>query len=195
VNNNAYIGGAIDSPGSDKVARFWQLCDAFNIPIITLVDTPGMMVGPDVEKTGLIRHCSRLWVTGANLESPRFSVILRKGYALGSMSMLTGGTRAPVFAVAWPTSEHGGMNVESGVLLGARERLAKIEDVEERAAEYERLVAQAYERGGALNVASTFEIDDAIDPADTRRWIAHGLKSVPHPEPLRRGRRTFLDTW
>jgi acetyl/propionyl-CoA carboxylase alpha subunit/acetyl-CoA carboxylase carboxyltransferase component len=195
ANNNQYIGGAIDSPGSDKVARFWQLCDAWNIPIISLVDTPGMMVGPEVEKTGLIRHCSRLFVTGANLESPRFSVILRKGYALGSMAQLTGSARAPLFTVAWPTSEHGGMNLESGVQLGSRERLAAIEDVEERAAEYERLVAAAYERGGALNVASTFEIDDVIDPAETRRWIAQGLKSVPNPEPLRRGRRQFLDTW
>ena len=195
ANNNQYIGGAIDSPGSDKVARFWQLCDAWNLPIISLVDTPGMMVGPDVEKTGLIRHCSRLFVTGANLESPRFSVILRKGYALGSMAQLTGSARAPIFTVAWPTSEHGGMNLESGVQLGSRERLAAIEDVEERAAEYERLVADAYVRGGALNVASTFELDDVIDPAETRRWIVNGMKSVPNPEPLRRGRRPFLDTW
>ena len=195
ANNNAHIGGAIDSPGSDKVARFWQLCDSWNIPIITLVDTPGMMIGPEVEKTGLVRHCSRLFVTGANLETPRFSVILRKGYALGSLAMLTGSTRAPIFTVAWPTSEHGGMNLESGVLLGARDTLAAIEDVEERAAEYERLVANAYIRGGALNVASTFEIDDVIDPADTRRLIANALKSVPNPEPLRRGRRPFLDTW
>ncbi len=195
ANNNAHIGGAIDSPGSDKVARFWQLCDSWNIPIITLVDTPGMMIGPEVEKTGLVRHCSRLFVTGANLETPRFSVILRKGYALGSLAMLTGSARAPIFTVAWPTSEHGGMNLESGVRLGARDTLAAIEDVEERSAEYERLVANAYIRGGALNVASTFEIDDVIDPADTRRLIANALKSVPNPEPLRRGRRPFVDTW
>ena len=195
ANNNAYIGGAIDSPGSDKVARFWQLCDAWNIPIITLVDTPGMMIGPEVEKTGLVRHCSRLFVTGANLESPRFAVVLRKGYALGSLAVMTGSSRAPVFTVAWPESEYGGMNVESGVLLSNREALARIEDIDERAAEYERLVAQAYERGSALSSASVFGIDDVIDPAETRRWIADGLKSVPDSEPLRRGRRTFLDTW
>ncbi|MDP6604721.1 MAG: carboxyl transferase domain-containing protein [Dehalococcoidia bacterium] len=195
ANNNAYIGGAIDSPGSDKVARFWQLCDAWNIPIVSLVDTPGMMIGPDVEKTGLIRHCSRLFITGANLESPRFSVILRKGYALGSLAQLTGSTRAPVFTVAWPTSEHGGMNQEASVQLAYREQLAQIEDIEERATEYERLLAGAYERGGALNVASAFEIDNVIDPAETRSWIAQGLKAVPSPEPLRRGRRPFLDTW
>jgi acetyl/propionyl-CoA carboxylase alpha subunit/acetyl-CoA carboxylase carboxyltransferase component len=195
VNNNAFIGGAIDSPGSDKVARFWQICDAFNIPIIALVDTPGMMVGPEVEKTGLVRHCSRLFVTGANLESPRFSVILRKGYALGSLAVMTGSSRAPVFTVAWPDSEFGGMNVEAGVLLSHRDALGRIEDVDARAAEYERLVAEAYERGSALNSASVFGVDDVIDPAETRRWIVMGLESVPHPEPLRRGRRTFLDTW
>ena len=195
ANNNAYIGGAIDSPGSDKVARFWQLCDAFNIPIVTLVDTPGMMVGPDVERTGLIRHCSRLFVTGANLQTPRFGVILRKGYALGSMAMLTGSARAPYFTVVWPTGEHGGMNIESGVLLGNRERLEQIDDVDERAAEYERLVEAAYVRGGALNVASTFELDNVIDPAETRHWITQGIKSCPNPEPLRTGRAQFLDTW
>jgi acetyl-CoA carboxylase carboxyltransferase component len=195
ANNNAYIGGAIDSPGSDKVARFWQLCDAFNIPVITLVDTPGMMVGPEVEKTGLVRHCSRLFVTGANLETPRFAVVLRKGYALGSIAAMTGSSRAPVFTVGWPDSEYHGMNVEAGVQLSYRDVLAQIPDVEARAAEFERLVALAYERGNALNSASVFGIDDVIDPAESRRWILRGLLSVPHPEPLRRGRRTFLDTW
>ena len=151
ANNNAYIGGAIDSPGSDKVARFWQLCDAYNIPIITLVDTPGMMVGPEVEKTGLVRHCSRLFVTGANLESPRFSVILRKGYALGSIAVMTGSGRAPIFTVTWPDGEFGGMNLESGVLLSNRDALAQIEDIDERAAAYDEMVESAYERSSALN--------------------------------------------
>ena len=195
ANNNEYIGGAIDSDGSDKVARFWQLCDAWNIPIISLVDTPGMMVGPDVEKTGLIRHCARLFITGGNLKTPRFAVILRKGYALGSMAQLTGSTRAPFFTVSWPTSEHGGMNQEASVQLANRERLAEIEDIEERAAEYERLLANAYERGGALNVASAYEVDDVIDPAETRFWISQGLNSSPNPDPIRRGRHPFLNTW
>ena len=195
ANNNAYLGGAIDSPGSDKVARFWQLCDAFNIPIITLVDTPGMMVGPEVERTGLVRHCSRLFVTGANLETPRFSVILRKGYALGSIAVMTGSGRAPIFTVTWPDGEFGGMNIEASVLLSNRGALAAIEDVEERAAEHQRLLDAAYEQSGAINAASVFGVDDVIDPAETRRWIANSLASVPESEPLRRGRRTFLDTW
>ncbi len=195
ANNNEYIGGAIDSPGSDKVARFWQLCDAWNIPILNLVDTPGMMVGPDVEKTGLIRHCARLFVTGANLKTPRFNVILRKGYALGSMAMMTGSSLAGYFTVVWPMGEHGGMNREAGVQLSYRDQLAAIEDVEERAQEYQRLLDAAYEAGGALNVGSTFELDDVIDPAETRHRIVQGLKACPNPHPIRRGRAQFLDTW
>jgi acetyl-CoA carboxylase carboxyltransferase component len=108
---------------------------------------------------------------------------------------MTGSSRAPVFTVAWPDSEFGGMNVEAGVLLAHRDALGKIEDIEARSAEYERLVTEAYERGSALNSASVFGVDDVIDPAETRRWISKGLESVPHPEPIRRGRRTFLDTW
>ncbi len=195
ANNNAYLGGAIDSPGSDKVARFWQLCDAFNIPIITLVDTPGMMVGPEVERTALVRHSSRLFVTGANLETPRFSIVLRKGYALGSIAVMTGSGRAPLFTVTWPEGEFAGMNLESSVLLSNRDSLAEIDDIDQRAAEYESLVDEAYERSGALNAGSVFGVDDVIDPLETRRWIVDGLKSVPESEPLRRGRRTFLDTW
>ena len=195
ANNNEYLGGAIDSPGSDKVARFWQLCDAFNIPIITLVDTPGMMVGPEVERTGLVRHCSRLFVTGANLETPRFSVILRKGYALGSIAVMTGSGRAPVFTVTWPEGEFGGMNIEASVLLSNRDALAKIEDVDERAAAYQTALDHAYERSGAITAGSVFGVDDVIDPIETRRWIIKGLQSVPESEPIRRGRRNFLDTW
>ena len=154
-----------------------------------------MMVGPEVEKSGLVRHCSRLFVTEANLETPRFSVILRKGYALGSLAVMTGSSRAPVFTVTWPDGEFGGMNLESSVLLGARETLKKIEDIAERAATYQKLVNAAYERSGDIHHAtSLFGIDGVIDPVETRRWIVDGLRSAPESEPLRGGRRSFLDT-
>ena len=195
VNNNAYIGGAIDSDGSDKVARFWHICDAFNIPIIAMVDTPGVMVGPDIEKTGLIRHCSRLFVTGANLKTPRFSVILRGGYALGALAVMSSGSRAPLFTHAWPDARFGGMNVEAGVLLSNRAQLGAIEDIDERAAEFERLVADSYRRITAINNATHFGLDDVIDPAETRDKILKGLASVPNSEPIRRGRGQFIDTW
>ncbi len=195
ANNNEHLGGAVDSPGADKLCRFAQLCDCFNIPILVLVDTTGMMVGPDVERTGLARKCNNVFVTLANAQSPRFTVILRKSYGLAAQAMMTGSSRAPLFALAWPTAELGGMNLEAAVRLGERAELAAIEDIEERAARYEELVARAYWRGNAINSASVHENDGVIDPAETRRWIVRGLMACENPEPIRRGRRPNIDTW
>ncbi len=195
ANNNEHLGGAVDSPGADKLCRFAQLCDCFNIPILVLVDTTGMMVGPDVERTGLARKCNNVFVTLANAQSPRFTVILRKSYGLAAQAMMTGSSRAPLFALAWPTAELGGMNLEAAVRLGERAELAAIEDIEERAARYEELVARAYWRGNAINSASVHENDGVIDPAETRRWLVRGLMACENPEPIRRGRRPNIDTW
>ena len=195
ANNNEHLGGAVDSPGADKLCRFAQLCDCFNIPILVLVDTTGMMVGPDVERTGLARKCNNVFVTLANAQSPRFTIILRKSYGLAAQAMMTGSSRAPLFALAWPTAELGGMNLEAAVRLGNRAELAALEDIEERAARYEELVADAYWRGNAINSASVHENDGVIDPAETRRWIVRGLMACENPEPIRRGRRPNIDTW
>ena len=132
ANNATHLGGAVDSDGADKGARFMQLCDAFDIPILFLVDTPGMMVGPEVEKTALARHSARLFVTGANLTVPHFAIFIRKGYGLGAQAMVGGNTKEPFFAAAWPTGEFGGMGLEGQVKLGYRNELAAIEDPEER---------------------------------------------------------------
>ena len=175
ANNNEHLGGSIESFGSDKAARFAKLCDSWNIPICTLVDTPGMMIGPEAEKTALVRRTSNLIVTLGNVKTPRFSVVLRKCYGLGSNTILFGNERAPSFTVAWPTAEFGGMNLEAAVRLGARDQLAAIDDLEERAALYEKLVAEAYERGGPLRAAETFRVDSVIDPMETRHWITQGL--------------------
>ena len=195
ANNNEHLGGAVDSPGADKLCRFAQLCDCFNIPILVLVDTTGMMVGPDVERTGLARKCNNVFVTLANAQSPRFTIILRKSYGLAAQAMMTGSSRAPLFALAWPTAELGGMNLEAAVRLGNRAELQAIEDIEERAQRYEDLVANAYWRGNAINSASVHENDGVIDPAETRRWIVRGLMACENPEPIRRGRRPNIDTW
>ena len=195
ANNNEHLGGSIESFGSDKAARFAKMCDSWNIPICTLIDTPGMMIGPEAEKTALVRRTSNLIVTLGNVQTPRFSVVLRKCYGLGSNTILFGNERAPSFTVAWPTAEFGGMNLEAAVRLGNRDQLAAIEDLDERAAEYERLVAEAYERGGALNAASTFRVDSVIDPIETRHWIKQGILAAPESEPLRHGRRPSLPTW
>ena len=194
ANNPAHLAGAIDSDGSDKAARFMQLCDAHGLPIVTLVDTPGMMVGPDVETTALVRHCSRLFVTGANLSVPMLSLVLRKSYGLGAQAMMGGSTKAPLACVSWPTGEFGGMGLEGAVRLGYRKELDDCETDDERDALFGRLVARLYEHGKALSIAEHFEIDDVIDPAESRRWITTLLESVPARPPEVRARPN-IDTW
>ena len=195
ANNPEFLSGAIDSDGSDKGARFLQLCDAFDIPVLVLCDTPGMMVGPEIERTALVRHCCRLFVVGANISVPSLTIVLRKAYGLGAQAMAGGDLKEPLFTVAWPTAEFGGMGLEGQVKLGFRNELAAIEDPEERRARYEELVAAAYERGSALTAGASFAVDDVIDPADSRRWIARTLDSVP-PPPVRDGKkRRNIDTW
>jgi acetyl-CoA carboxylase carboxyltransferase component len=194
ANNPAHLAGAIDSPGADKAARFMQLCDAHGIPIVTLCDTPGMMVGPDVEATGLVRHCSRLFVTGANVTVPMVTIVLRKAYGLGAQAMMGGTTKAPLACLAWPTGEFGGMGLEGAVRLGYRKELEAAADDEARERLFRELVDRMYEHGRAVSVASYFEIDDVIDPADSRRWLSAVLRSAP---PVRRDgkRRPNVDTW
>ena len=188
ANNPMHLGGAIDSDASDKAARFLQLCEAFDIPVLSLSDTPGNMVGPEAEKTGLIRHCSRLFVIGANLTVPIFSVVLRKSYGLGAIAMTGGSYQGAMFNVAWPTGEFGGMGLEGSVKLGYRNELAAIVDPVARKAKFDEMVAAAYARGKALSMGSGPSLDDVIDPADTRRWILGGLKSLP-PVPPRTGKK------
>jgi acetyl-CoA carboxylase carboxyltransferase component len=195
ANNPAHLAGAIDSDGADKAARFLQLCDAFDVPLLFLCDTPGIMVGPEAETTGLVRHASRLFVTGASLTVPFGTIILRKGYGLGAQAMAGGSFKAPLFCVAWPTGEVGGMGLEGAVRLGYRKELDAIEDPDERERTFQTMVDAAYEHGRALNSASHFEIDDVIDPADSRRWITTMLASAP-PAPRREGKkRPVVDTW
>ncbi len=193
ANNPKHLGGAIDSDGADKAARFMQLCNAHGLPLITLVDTPGMMVGPAVEATALVRHCSRLFVTGVNLDIPMMSIVLRKSYGLGAQAMMGGSTKAPLSCVAWPTGEFGGMGLEGAVRLGYRRELEAIEDDVERERTFETMVARMYEVGKAVSVAGHFEIDDVIDPAETRRWLTAILDSAPPVD--RTERRHIVDTW
>jgi acetyl-CoA carboxylase carboxyltransferase component len=193
ANNPTHLAGAIDSPGADKAARFLQLCDAFDLPVITLCDTPGMMVGPDVEETALVRHCSRLFVTGANVTVPTVTVVLRKAYGLGAQAMMGGSTKAPLACLAWPTGEFGGMGLEGAVRLGYRRELDAVEG-EDRERLFRELVDRMYEVGKGISTASYFEIDDVIDPADTRRWITTLLAAAPRP--ARTGKkRPNIDTW
>ena len=172
ANDPTHLGGAIDAHGADKAARFMQLCDAFELPLLFLCDTPGFMVGPEAERTATVRHFSRMFVTGANLTRADRDVVLRKGYGLGAQAMAGGGFKAPLFTVGWPTSEFGAMGLEGAVRLGMRRELEAIEDPAERERAFEASGRRRLRARQGLNMAAYFEIDDVIDPADSRRWIA-----------------------
>ncbi len=192
ASNPRHLGGALDAPACDKLARFMQLADAHGLPLVTFVDTPGFMVGPASEKTAMVRHATRLFVTAAALRVPVASVVLRRGYGLGAMALTAGHFHAPVATCAWPSGEFGAMGIEGAVRLGFRKEL-QAAPPDERDALFERLVQQAIDRGQALNMASHLEIDDVIDPAQTRDWIARVLASATaRPLPPR---RPFIDTW
>jgi acetyl-CoA carboxylase carboxyltransferase component len=193
ANNPMHLAGAITSDCSDKAARFLQLCDAFDLPVLSLCDTPGMMVGPAAEQTGLVRHTARLFTVGATMTAPIVMVILRKGYGLGAMAMAGGGFHATLATLAWPTGEVGGMGLEGAVRLAMRKELAAIGDDDERQRAYEAMVEAAYSRGRALSAATYDEIDDVIDPADTRERVAALLGNWQPPPPG--GRRRVVDTW
>ncbi len=196
ANDPSHLGGAIDADAADKAARFLQVCDTFDLPVLLLCDTPGFMVGPDAERTATVRHFARLFVIGANLEIPIGTIVLRKGYGLGAQAMAGGSFKAPLFTVGWPTSEFGGMGLEGAVKLGMRRELDAIGDPEERERVFQATVAAAYEHGQGLNMAAYGEIDDVIDPVDSRRWIA---TLFDNPTEDWRGRaskrRPNIDTW
>ncbi|MFC5745356.1 acetyl-CoA carboxylase family protein [Actinomadura rugatobispora] len=196
ANNPLRLGGAIDADAADKATRFLRLCDAFDLPVLFLCDTPGFMVGPEAEKQAQVRHFARLFLLGAALTVPTFTVVLRKGYGLGGVAMAGGSWRLPIFTIAWPTGEFGAMGLEGAVRLAHRAELAAIEDPAERQRVYEEMVAGEYERGKALNAATYFEIDDVVDPAETRARLAHALAARPPSRPARaEGRRHLVDSW
>jgi acetyl-CoA carboxylase carboxyltransferase component len=196
ANVPTHLGGAIDADGADKAARFIGMCDAFALPLLFLCDTPGFMVGPSAERTATVRHFARMFLGGANLSVPCGTIVLRKGYGLGAQAMAGGGFKAPLFTVGWPTSEFGGMGLEGAVRLGMRRELDAIEDEQERERAFEAMVAMAYERGRGLNMAAYGEIDDVIDPADSRRWIEMLFEDSAVPWWQRPGKaRPYVDAW
>ncbi|WP_068829075.1 carboxyl transferase domain-containing protein [Pseudomonas sp. BMS12] len=195
ANNPGHLGGAIDAAAGDKAARFMQLCDAFDIPMVSLCDTPGFMVGPEAEKQATVRHVSRMFVAAASLSVPFFTVVLRKGYGLGAQAMAAGSFHSALFTIAWPSGEFGAMGLEGAVRLGFAKELAAQADDASRQRLFDKLVGKAYRNGKGLNMASYLEIDAVIDPQDTRAWLLRGLHSAPQP-PARNGKkRPFVDTW
>jgi acetyl/propionyl-CoA carboxylase alpha subunit/acetyl-CoA carboxylase carboxyltransferase component len=192
ANDPRHLGGAVDCDGADKASRLLQIADAYDLPVVSLIDTPGFMVGPESEAAAAVRKTSRLFINGARLGTPMFAVVLRKAYGLGAQAMAGGSTQAPVFCAAWPTGEFGGMGLEGSVRLGYRRELEAETDPAARRALFEKLVGSLYARGQAVNVAATLEIDAVIDPAETRGWILRGLATCgPRHAPPRR----FVDAW
>jgi acetyl-CoA carboxylase carboxyltransferase component len=195
ANNSKHLGGAIDGPAADKAARFMQLCDAYGLPIVSLCDTPGFMVGPQAEKTGLVRHVCRMFVTGASLSVPIIGVVLRKGYGLGAMAMVGGGFHESAATVSWPTGEFGGMGLEGAVRLGFAKELDAVADEAGKQALFNKLLAELYENGKAVSIGSVLELDAVIDPVETRGWIAGASRAAGRPRRPSGGRRPFIDTW
>ncbi len=194
ANDTRHMAGAITSDAADKAARFLQLCDSSGLPVVSLVDTPGMMVGPEAEATGLVRHTSRLLLAGAALRVPLVAVILRRGYGLGAQAMTGGSLHEPLLTLAWPTAHLGPMGLEGAVKLALRKELDAIGDEGERAQRVRDLTAAAERNAKALNAATLFELDDVVDPAQTRSLIASTLGAATSQPGPDRGHR-FVDAW
>ena len=193
-NDPVHLGGAIDAEAADKAARFLKLCDAHGLPVLSLCDTPGFMVGPDAEQTATVRRFSRLFVTGSHLRVPMVAVVLRKAYGLGAQAMAGGHLHAPAATVAWPTGELGPMGLEGAVRLGFRRELEAAGGPDEQQALFDSLLAEAHRRARGTSAAGVFELDDVIDPAETRRWIiaalaGRGGEREPGPAPR------YVDPW
>jgi acetyl-CoA carboxylase carboxyltransferase component len=195
ANDPAVLGGAIDAPAADKAARFLQLCDGHDLPVLSLCDTPGFLVGPEAEETAQVRRFSRLFISAQSMTVPMVTVVLRKGYGLGAQAMAGGSFRAPLATLSWPTGEFGGMGLEGAVRLGFRRELEAIDDPTERQAAFDSMVEAAYRHGQALNMAAHLEIDDVIDPAETRDRVLHAFRSVPASPPRSGRKRPGIDPW
>ena len=196
ANNPNHLSGAIDSDASDKAARFLQLCDTFDIPVLSLMDCPGIMMGPEHEQQALLRKCGRLFVTGANMSTPIFGVVIRKAYGLGVQAMCGASSMTPFFTIAWPTAEFAPMSIEGAVRLKFGTELDSVGDPEERQKIHDRLVAELIEQAKAVNSGGTnYGIDDVVDPIETRAWVAQALHSVPKVGVRDGKKRPNVDTW
>jgi len=195
ANNPTHLGGAIDVDAADKSARFMQLCEAHGLPIVSLTDTPGFMVGPDIEAQAQVRHVCRMFVVAAHLSVPFFAVVLRKGYGLGAQAMTAGGFDTPIFTLSWPTGEFGPMGLEGAVRLGFSKELEAAAPGAERDALFAKLVAQQYANGEAIHMAQGLEIDAVIDPMETRDWLVRGLESAAAKPPALSASSRFVDPW
>ena len=194
ANNPLHLSGAIDAEAAEKAARFMDLCETHGLPILSLCDTPGFMVGPQHEETALVRRVSRMFVSGASLTVPFVTVVLRKGYGLGAMAMAAGGFHRSMLTISWPSGEFGGMGLEGAVRLGYRRELEAVEDLAEREALFQKLTDALYTKGKAINMAAFLEIDNVIDPAETRSYILRALAAAGPVSKADGKRRPYVPT-
>jgi acetyl-CoA carboxylase carboxyltransferase component len=187
------IAGAIDADAADKLARFIQLADAFDIPILSLMDNPGFMLGPKAEQGGIARHHARPLLAQVNRTVPLFLVHIRKAYGLGPMAM--GSMQQPTdLRLAWPTVEAGGMALEGAAALIQRKEIAAAGGQQEAREMRDELAAKMRERSLALNAARSYSYDEVIDPAETRDRVIRMLSFIPKP-PARERRKHYIDSW
>ncbi len=170
-----HLAGAIDGEAAEKCSQFLTVATRWGLPVVSLIDTPGFMVGPESEAAGAPRSMGQLFNTAAGVQAPWIAIFLRRGYGLGAMALAGGSFARPVISASWPQGEFGGMGLEGAVKLGFRTELDALPEGPEREARYNELLAILYEKGRATEAASYLEIDTVIDPATTRDVVSAAL--------------------
>jgi len=186
------ILGAIDSTAADKMARFIELCDAYGVPLLSLIDSPGFHIGPDAERDGIARHHVRTLSAIEHRDVPLFCVQLRKAYGLGPLVMRgSWGHLPPDLRLAWPTVETGGMSLEGAAYLVKRKEIQAAKTPEEAIAIRDAYANTLRERESGVRAAHNFSFDDVIMPSETRDRIIRALENAPRIQ--RTEKKTYLD--
>ncbi len=182
ANQPLVKAGCLDIDASDKAARFIRFCNAFNIPLVTLVDVPGFLPGLDQEYGGVIRHGAKLLFAYSAATTPKVTIILRKAYGGAYVAMCAKGLGADRCA-AWPTAEIAVMGAEGAVDVVFRKELEAAEDKVAKRSELTQLYRDTFST--PYVAAGRRMVDDVIDPADTRSYIALALASLQTKRDLR----------
>lgn len=179
------LAGAIDAAAADKAARFVELCDAYELPLVSFIDNPGYMVGPQAERDGIARHHARPLAALQHRTVPLCSVQLRKAYGLGPYAMSGYGTSRiqPELRLAWPSVESGGMSLEGAAYLVKRKEIQAAATPEEARAIRDLYAETMRDATTGLRAGQSFSFDDVVLPTETRRRIADVLAAVPTPTP------------
>ncbi len=178
------LAGAIDADAADKAARFIELCDAYDYPIVSLIDNPGYMVGPKAESEGIARHHARPLTALHHRSVPLYSIQIRKAYGLGPYAMSGWGSarRMPDLRLAWPSVESGGMSLEGAAYLVKRKEIQAADSPEEALRIRDEYAETMRDASSGLRAARSYQFDDVLMPADTRPRLINLLKALPPPD-------------